>query len=144
MLTKNIPTDLVSGIFVCNAHRVLATTTEVATLSILIYLQAFILRLYRYSNRRGFIRAITDHPEGFMSGFALVEKVLKALWLRTIHIWPRFEKSVIDGLATCAPSVVELRVCCRVFSLLYLRVSIDSSLRRLLLSAALSRHSLRS
>eukprot|EP00048_Salpingoeca_helianthica_P000246 m.40278 g.40278 ORF g.40278 m.40278 type:complete len:848 (+) comp10297_c0_seq2:245-2788(+) len=99
LLTKTVPVELISGFFVLNAHRVLATTTE-----------AFILRLFRHGNKTGFIRAVTDYPEGLTSEFAILEKVLKNLWLRHVQIWPRFERSVLDTLATCAPEVSEIRI----------------------------------
>ena len=99
MLTDKVPMDLLSGIFVCNAHRVQASSTE-----------AFILRLFRYKNRKGFIRAVTDYPESFLSTNSSLEKTLKALWLQHVHIWPRFEQSISECLQQVAAKVTEVRI----------------------------------
>jgi len=59
--------------------RVSATSTE-----------AFILRLFRQSNSEGFIKAFSDSPESFSSGFATLEKTMKLLYLRKVNLWPRW------------------------------------------------------
>lgn len=99
MLANKVPMDLLSGIFVCNAHRVQASSTE-----------AFILRLFRYKNHKGFIRAVTDYPESFLSTNASLEKTLKALWLQHVYIWPRFEKTVSVCFQKAAAKVTEVRI----------------------------------
>eukprot|EP00039_Didymoeca_costata_P014120 m.224674 g.224674 ORF g.224674 m.224674 type:complete len:904 (+) comp15951_c0_seq21:138-2849(+) len=99
MLMKRLPTHLVTGILVGNAHKVEQRTTE-----------AFILRLYRFENRAGFIKAVTDSPENLVTGFFQIDKILKALWLRKINIWPRFQKTIINSLADSQPEVVEVRI----------------------------------
>ena len=63
LLTQRLPINAITGIVVANAHRVSNLSTE-----------AFILRLYRNANRTGFIKAVTDHAQGFNNSFA-VEKV---------------------------------------------------------------------
>ena len=108
--------------------------------------QAFALRLYRQGNQSGFIRALTDHPEALLPNMDRVLKAgifvisaqtiriidctihhrMQALWLRKIHLWPRFEASIISALyaetflarhdvtssfsAAHAPKVEEIRV----------------------------------
>ena len=118
LLTKRVPTDFVSGIVVCNAHRVSPSSSE-----------AFILRLYRHANRDGFVKALTDAPEALASGFAGAEKTLRALWLRKLFLWcaaspaappvravphavgrPRFHRTVAEALDQSPPVVHELRV----------------------------------
>ena len=37
--------------------------------------EAFILRLYRFKNKAGFIKAVSDAPEALSSGFNTTEKV---------------------------------------------------------------------
>ncbi|EDQ92827.1 uncharacterized protein MONBRDRAFT_13638, partial [Monosiga brevicollis MX1] len=87
MLTNRLPMDKVAGLVVANAHLVTPTTSE-----------AFILRLYRHANRVGFIKAVTDNPYAFVSGFNTVERVLRCLWVTKLHIWPRFQRDVIKDL----------------------------------------------
>eukprot|EP00041_Stephanoeca_diplocostata_P030717 m.936897 g.936897 ORF g.936897 m.936897 type:complete len:1006 (-) comp23812_c0_seq12:112-3129(-) len=87
ILVKRIPTHLITGIVVGNAHSVSPTSTE-----------AFILRLYRLENRAGFIKAMSDVPESMARGFNNVEKLMKSLWVRRVHLWPRFQKSIADAL----------------------------------------------
>ncbi|GJJ69930.1 DNA excision repair protein ERCC-4 [Entomortierella parvispora] len=87
LLTSRIPSQLITGILVANAHRVTATSTE-----------AFILRLFRQSNSEGFIKAFSDSPESFSSGFATLEKTMKLLYLRKVNLWPRFHVTVSESL----------------------------------------------
>ena len=64
LLMERLPASAISGIVVANAHRVTNLSTE-----------AFILRLYRHANRTGFVKALSDHAQGFTGGFNAVEKV---------------------------------------------------------------------
>ena len=73
MLLSKLPTELLTGIVVLNAHKVTPTSSE-----------AFILRLYRLANRTGFIKAFSDNPEALSRGFNGVERVMKALWVREL------------------------------------------------------------
>ncbi|KAJ1675673.1 DNA repair protein RAD16, partial [Spiromyces aspiralis] len=66
--------------------------------------EAFILRLYRESNEQGFTKALSDAPTAFTTGFAPLEKILKALKLRRVHLWPRFHTAVKDSLQPPKPS----------------------------------------
>lgn len=66
LLHGRAPVAAISGIVVANADKVTRLSTE-----------AFILRLYRNANRTGFIKAVTDHAQGFNAGFNAVEKVRK-------------------------------------------------------------------
>ncbi|KAF9427926.1 hypothetical protein BGZ94_003821 [Podila epigama] len=98
LLTGRIPVHLITGILVANAHRVTATTTE-----------AFILRLFRQGNSEGFIKAFSDQPEVFSTGFATLEKTLKLLYLRKVNLWPRFHVTVTESLESNTTDVIEIR-----------------------------------
>jgi hypothetical protein len=96
MLLGKLPTDLVTGMVVLNAHRVSLTSSE-----------AFILRLFRLQNRAGFIKAFSDNPEALSHGFNGVERVMKALWVRKLYLWPRFHKVLQDALESKKQPVVK-------------------------------------
>lgn len=72
--------------------------------------EAFILRLYRQKNKDGFIKAFSDCPEPFTTGFAPLATMMKNLHLRTPSLWPRFHVSVADSLETKQPEVIEINV----------------------------------
>ncbi|XP_020615692.1 DNA repair endonuclease XPF-like [Orbicella faveolata] len=79
MLTKKLPIHLVTGIVVYRAHKIIESCQE-----------AFILRLYRENNKNGFIKAFSDNPQAFTTGFFQVEKVMKNLFVRKLYLWPRY------------------------------------------------------
>eukprot|EP01134_Creolimax_fragrantissima_P002151 CFRG2151T1 len=99
MLSGIVPIEHLSGIMVCNAHRVTEKSSE-----------AFILRLYREKNKTGFIKAYTDSPEGVASGLAQVTRLMKNLFVTQLFIWPRFHSSVHESLTKYTADVVELDV----------------------------------
>lgn len=80
LLTHRLPTTSVAGIILLNAHALAETSTE-----------AFIVRILRSSNRALFVRAFSDRPHAMVSGFAKAERTLKCLFLRKLHLWPRFQ-----------------------------------------------------
>ncbi|KAG1143281.1 hypothetical protein G6F37_006756 [Rhizopus arrhizus] len=99
MLLKRIPTSLISGILVLNAHTVKPDS-----------MIQLILRIYREENEEGFIKAFSDRPESFVSGFAPLQNTMKALFLRRVHLWPRFQLVVSENLTTAVNGdVIELR-----------------------------------
>ncbi|KAI8576312.1 hypothetical protein K450DRAFT_257648 [Umbelopsis ramanniana AG] len=98
MLLKRIPTHLISGIVVHYAHSVNATSME-----------SFILQLYREENEQGFIKAFSDQSESFVTGFAPLQNTLKSLFLRKVHLWPRFHVMVADDLESSNENIIELR-----------------------------------
>ena len=71
--------ESVTGVVVLHAEKVVATSVE-----------AFILRIFRQKNRNGFIKAFSDIPEPFTTGFNPLANMLKNLFLRTPLLWPRF------------------------------------------------------
>jgi len=89
-------------------------------------MDAFILRIFRSqryfmdstygigngggnnSNRGGFIKAFTDDPAALLSGFAKIDKTLKALQVQRLFLYPRFHASVSEELERQPPTVFEL------------------------------------
>ncbi|KAG0242467.1 hypothetical protein BGW41_004035 [Actinomortierella wolfii] len=98
ILNDVLPTHLVTGLLVANAHRITATSSE-----------AFVIRLYRTRNSEGFLKAFSDNPEAFASGFSTLEKTMKLLYLRKVNLWPRFHIMVSESLETHAADVIEIR-----------------------------------
>ena len=81
------------------AHRIIDSCQE-----------SFILRLYRQKNKTGFIKAFSGSPVSFSQGFCQVERVMKNLFLRHLHLWPRYHSTVTSVLASCQPQVVEIHL----------------------------------
>jgi hypothetical protein len=54
---------------------------------------------------QGFLRAFSDNPNAFASGFNRMEKVMKALRVRRLLLFPRFHQTVKDSLETSGPQV---------------------------------------
>ncbi|XP_060116834.1 DNA repair endonuclease XPF [Heteronotia binoei] len=98
-LTGRIPSDLITGILVYKAHRIIESCQE-----------AFILRLYRQKNKQGFIKAFSDNAVAFSTGFCHVERVMRNLFVRKLYLWPRFHVAVHSFLEQHKPEVVELHV----------------------------------
>ncbi|KAM6165996.1 DNA repair endonuclease XPF [Erethizon dorsatum] len=98
-LTDRIPSDLITGILVYRAHRIIESCQE-----------AFILRLFRQKNKRGFIKAFTDNAVAFDTGFCRVERVMRNLFVRKLYLWPRFHVAVNSFLEQHKPEVVEIHV----------------------------------
>ncbi|XP_042554356.1 DNA repair endonuclease XPF [Dipodomys spectabilis] len=98
-LTDRIPSDLITGILVYRAHRIIESCQE-----------AFILRLFRQKNKRGFIKAFTDNAIAFDTGFCHVERVMRNLFVRKLYLWPRFHVAVNSFLEQHKPEVVEIHV----------------------------------
>jgi DNA excision repair protein ERCC-4 len=74
-------------------------------------LEAFILRIYRQKNKDGFIKAFSENPESFTTGFAPLATMMRNLFLRTPSLWPRFALSVKEALDTKEKAnVIELKV----------------------------------
>ncbi|KAL0488836.1 DNA excision repair protein ERCC [Acrasis kona] len=104
MLQDRLPMHLISGIIVTHAERLTETCSE-----------AFILRLYRLANQKGFVKAFSEEANDFVRGFAHVESVMKLLFVEKLFLWPRFHTFVgkdldsrvvecIDVFAKMSPS----------------------------------------
>ena len=99
MLTNALCSKDVDGMLIGHADQVRNESTE-----------AFIIRIYTSQKRRDqcFIKAFTDSPEGLLSGFAKIDKTLKALQVRHLYLFPRFHDSIKKELEPWAPDVEEL------------------------------------
>ncbi|XP_013183116.1 DNA repair endonuclease XPF [Amyelois transitella] len=99
LLKKRVPISHITGIIVLRAHTVLESCQE-----------AFALRLYRQSNKTGFIKAFSNSPISFTFGYHQVEKVMRALFVTELFLWPRFHGVIIQDLKCRQPPVIELHV----------------------------------
>ncbi len=74
-------------------------------------LEAFIIRIYRQMNKVGFLKAFSDNPEPFTTGFAPLASMMRNLFLRKSSLWPRFHVTVAKSLeGRRKAEVVELEV----------------------------------
>jgi DNA excision repair protein ERCC-4 len=90
----------VTGIVALHAERISA-----------ISLEAFIIRIYRQKNKNGFLKAFSDQPEPFTSGFQPLTGILKNLFLRKPLLFPRFHVTVAKSLeGRRKAEVIELEV----------------------------------
>jgi len=90
----------VTGVVVLHAEKVVATSLE-----------AFILRIYRQKNKAGFLKAFSDTPEPFTTGFAPLTNMMKNLFLQKPALYPRFHVSVAKSLeGRKKAEVIELEV----------------------------------
>ncbi|XP_071490340.1 DNA repair endonuclease XPF-like [Diadema antillarum] len=99
LLTGRLPVNLVTGIIVNKAHKIIESCQE-----------AFILRLYRQKNKKGFIKAFSDHPQAFAAGLCKLERVMRNIFVRKLYLWPRFHASVLALMDRLKPEVVELQL----------------------------------
>ncbi|XP_056018962.1 DNA repair endonuclease XPF-like isoform X2 [Ostrea edulis] len=99
LLTERVPVEHISGILVYKAHRIVESCQE-----------AFILRLYRQKNKTGFIKAFSDSPYSFTTGYSHVERTMKNLFVRNLYLWPRFHASIVANLEHHKVDVVEIQV----------------------------------
>lgn len=92
--------ETVTGIVVLHAEKAVATSLE-----------AFILRIYRQKNKVGFLKAFSDSPEPFTTGFAPLANMMKNLFLQKPSLYPRFHVSVAKSLeGRKKAEVIELEV----------------------------------
>ena len=90
----------ITGVIVMHADRVVATSTE-----------AFILRIFRQKNKNGFLKAFSDIPEPFTTGFAPLANMMRNMFLRRPALWPRFHVTVAKSLeGKKKAEVIELEV----------------------------------
>ncbi|PKA58887.1 DNA repair endonuclease UVH1 [Apostasia shenzhenica] len=99
LLTARVPPSSVCGLLILNAHRLTDTSTE-----------AFIARILRSLSRTAYVRAFTDRPHAMIAGFAKAERIMKCLYVRRLHLWPRFHVLVSGDLEQAPPEVVDVRV----------------------------------
>jgi DNA excision repair protein ERCC-4 len=90
----------VTGMVVLHSEKIVATSLE-----------AFILRIYRQKNKTGFLKAFSDSPESFTSGFAPLTSRMRNLFLKRPSLWPRFHATVTQSLeGKKKAEVIELEV----------------------------------
>ena len=100
LLTGLLDPITITGVVALHADRIVATSLE-----------AFILRIYRQKNKVGFLKAVSDNPEPFTTGFAPLSTMMRNLFLRNVSIWPRFQVSVAQSLeGKKRAEVIELEV----------------------------------
>lgn len=100
MLTGLLNPETITGMVVLHADRVAATSLE-----------AFILRIYRQKNKAGFLKAFSDNPDPFTTGFAPLATMMRNMFLRKASLWPRFHVHVAEALeGKKKAEVIELEV----------------------------------
>ncbi|KAF3350239.1 hypothetical protein VdG2_02054 [Verticillium dahliae VDG2] len=100
LLTSLLNPETVTGLVVLHADRVVATSLE-----------AFILRIYRQKNRAGFLKAFSDNPDPFATGFSPLSTMMRNLFLKKASLWPRFHVTVAESLeGKKKAEVIELEV----------------------------------
>lgn len=99
-LTSLLNVEMITGLVVLHSERIVATSLE-----------AFILRIYRQKNKAGFLKAFSDNPEPFTTGFAPLTTMMRNLFLRNVSLWPRFQVVVAQALeGKKKAEVIELEV----------------------------------
>ncbi|KAK4155130.1 hypothetical protein C8A00DRAFT_42185 [Chaetomidium leptoderma] len=100
MLTGLLSPETITGMVVLHADRAAATSLE-----------AFILRIYRQKNKVGFLKAFSDNPDPFTTGFSPLATMMRNLFLRKASLWPRFHVHVAQALeGKKKAEVIELEV----------------------------------
>ncbi|KAK6822144.1 hypothetical protein RU639_006892 [Aspergillus parasiticus] len=100
LLSKLLDPEKITGMVVLHADKIMATSTE-----------AFIIRIFRQINKNGFLKAFSDSPEPFTTGFAPLANSMRNLFLRKASLWPRFHVTVAESLEGHRKAeVIELEV----------------------------------
>ncbi|KAK7740706.1 DNA repair protein RAD16 [Cytospora paraplurivora] len=100
LLTGLLNVENITGMLVLHADRVIATSLE-----------AFVLRIYRQKNKAGFLKAFSDNPDPFTTGFSPLASRMRNLFLRKASLWPRFHVTVAQSLeGKKTAEVIELEV----------------------------------
>ena len=130
LLNQVVQASEIECFLVANAETVTDLSTE-----------AFILRIYKTQHRHhraicndggsyigdscftvtaaaGAVKAFSSSPTALLDGFAKVDKVLKALQVRKLYLYPRFHASVADELERNQPHVDEVHVVSETLKLL--------------------------
>ncbi|RUS27510.1 hypothetical protein BC938DRAFT_483143 [Jimgerdemannia flammicorona] len=93
MLVERIPTHIITGILDLPKFERSLDYTDVSGTE---------------QGKEGFIKAFSDQPEPFVTGFAPLQNMLKTLLLRKVYLWPRYQLTVAECLEKEKPDVVEL------------------------------------
>ncbi|KAL1523711.1 hypothetical protein AB1Y20_018641 [Prymnesium parvum] len=97
LLSERVGIEQIGGFLVANAHRV-AEASNVA----------FILRIVKQRNKTAFVKALSDDALALTNGFSRIEKLMRSLYARRLHLWPRFHMAVSEELEASQPNVEEL------------------------------------
>ncbi|EQL00276.1 MUS38-like protein [Ophiocordyceps sinensis CO18] len=100
VLTGLLDPVTITGMVVLHADRVIVTSLE-----------AFILRVYRQKNKVGFLKAFSDNPDAFATGFSPLATMMRNLFIKKTSLWPRFHVTVAQSLeGKKKAEVIELEV----------------------------------
>ncbi|XXH05882.1 hypothetical protein Hte_012323 [Hypoxylon texense] len=100
LLTSLLDPETITGLIILHAEKVIATSLE-----------AFILRVYRQKNKKGFLKAFSDNPDPFTIGFSPLSTMMRNLFLRKASLWPRFHVTVASSLeGKKKAEVIELEI----------------------------------
>ncbi|KAI2637623.1 DNA repair protein [Hypomontagnella submonticulosa] len=100
LLTTLLDPETITGLIVLHAEKVIATSLE-----------AFILRVYRQKNKKGFLKAFSDNPDPFTIGFSPLATMMRNMFLRKASLWPRFHVTVASSLeGKKKAEVIELEI----------------------------------
>ncbi|KAI0379134.1 DNA repair protein [Hypomontagnella monticulosa] len=100
LLTTLLDPETITGLVVLHADKVIATSLE-----------AFILRVYRQKNKKGFLKAFSDNPDPFTIGFSPLATMMRNMFLRKASLWPRFHVTVASSLeGKKKAEVIELEI----------------------------------
>ncbi|XP_051205942.1 DNA repair endonuclease UVH1 [Lolium perenne] len=98
LLTSHLHPSRVGALLLLAAHRASDTSSD-----------AFIARLLRQRHLLP-VYAFSDRPHAMVAGFAKAERAMKSLYIRRLHLWPRFHVLVAADLERSPPEVVDVRV----------------------------------
>ncbi|KAL6648996.1 hypothetical protein ACP70R_013220 [Stipagrostis hirtigluma subsp. patula] len=98
LLTSRLHPSHVRALLLLSAHRSSDTSSD-----------AFIARLLRHRHLLP-VYAFSDRPHAMVAGFAKAERTMKSLYVRRLHLWPRFHVLAAADLERTPPDVVDVRV----------------------------------
>ncbi|KAE8818498.1 DNA repair endonuclease UVH1 [Hordeum vulgare] len=98
LLTSHLLPSRVRALLLLAAHR----SSDVSA-------DAFIARLLR-QHRLLPVYAFSDRPHAMVAGFAKAERTMKSLYIRRLHLWPRFHVLAAADLERSPPEVIDVRV----------------------------------
>uniref|UniRef100_A0ACD5VIP6 Uncharacterized protein n=1 Tax=Avena sativa TaxID=4498 RepID=A0ACD5VIP6_AVESA len=98
LLTAHLSPTRVGALLLLAAHRASDTSSD-----------AFIARLLR-QRRLLPVYAFSDRPHAMVAGFAKAERAMKSLYIRRLHLWPRFHVLAAADLERAPPEVIDVRV----------------------------------
>ncbi|GLT91150.1 hypothetical protein SLE2022_090520 [Rubroshorea leprosula] len=99
LLTNKAPASLISGLIFLSTHSLSESSTE-----------SFIVRILKSFKKDASVYAFSDKPHAMVSGFAKTERIMKSLFIKKLHLWPRFQVNVSDELERDPPEVIDIRV----------------------------------